>query len=229
VIKKLNEIFIAGKRQQDKQTNRQNMEGASMPAIDLFETYKEHEGMVLASELYPSWESVEKVFQVYTTRFSSFTYEENKQCKLVKMNGFQGCLYGTAIPLPVAVPKDKYLFVLDMNNTTNKLMGVGFIKNLLAKDQQVRIYENPSFNRYIYKTNFYVSFEGLESSEWKQFIKDEFEAHLFYGKGNLKRGGGFTRFPVKKLTYAHVRFLLNLFAIQNPNKFNDIFLKKVYD
>ena len=210
------------------------MEGVKNDANDvnaLFESYKDHEGVVLVSQLYPSWESVEKVFQVYTTRFSSSTYEENKQCKLVKMNGFQGCLYGTSIPLPVVVPKDKYLFVLDMNNTTNKLMGVGFIKNLLAKDQDVRIYDNPSFNRYIYKTNFYVSFEGMgsSSSAWEQFIKDEFEAHLFYGKGNLKRGGGFTRFPVKKLTYAHVQFLLNLFAIQNPNKFNDIFLKKIYD
>lgn len=194
----------------------------------IFKKYDSNEAVKLVSVLYPNWENMEKSFHVYTTRFNSITYSENINSKLVHMNRSNVSLYGTTLPLPSNIPENKYLIVFDMNNSTNKVMGFGFIKKKLSKNQKIRIYENPSFNRYIYSSNFYVSMNEIHEESWKDFIRDEFEKSLFYGKGNMKRGNNFTRYPVKRLNYKHMLFLVNLFAIKNPNKFNDIILKKVY-
>ena len=47
-------------------------------------------------------------------------------------------------------------FIFDMNNTINKIMGIGFVKNTLAAKQNINIYQNPGFNNYIYKSNYYI-------------------------------------------------------------------------
>ena len=164
-------------------------------------------------------------FDIYTTRFNSYTYLENQRYKENKMHGFSGALYSTTLPFPVNTSDEKYLFVLDMNNTTNKLLGVSFLKNKLAKDQNINMYADPSFNNCIYKTQFYIDLQESNSQIhklWRTFIENEFEKYLFYGKSNMKRGGSFTRFSMKKMKTKHLKFLLSLFIVLNPNDFNTI-------
>ena len=177
-------------------------------------------------------------FDIYTTRFDSNTYAQNMRFKSrilwgssVQKNNesvSMGSLYSTTTSLPVSASKDKFLFILDMNNTTNKIMGVGFIKNIKATDQSLQIYDNPCFNHYIYKSQFYVSLVDNPLVEQNKMIQDfiftEFENVLFYGRSHMKRGGGYTCFPRKWLKFTHLRFLLTLFAIENPNQFNKIVL-----
>ena len=172
---------------------------------------------------------VERVYDIYTTRFTSDTYHQNMRCKQ-NMN-WAGALYSTMLPFPANTP-DKLLFILDMNNTTNKIVGIGLVRNSLAKDQSLNIYSNPSFNNYIYKSTYYISIghtysgdgdgdEGGDDDDsgWKKFIEDEFEAKLFYGKSHSKRGGSFMIFPNKFKQRKHLLFLISLFVLINPNMF----------
>lgn len=194
------------------------------------------------------FQDIFEMFDLYTTRFNSFTYLQNQRCKagmdwsggsssMREGAAVVGSLYSTTMPLPASAPRDKYLFVLDMNNTTNRLMGVGLIKNVLAKDQNVRVYDDPGFNNYIYKSRFYVPLVdagagaggsvdagGFWDNGIMAFVANELEDNLFYGKAHLKRGGSFTAFPRKKLKFKHLRFLLTLFAAYNPNGFGKVVL-----
>ena len=76
-----------------------------------------------------------------------------------------------------------------------------------------------------YKTQFYIDLQDSNpqiTKSWRKFIETEFERSLFYGKSNMKRGGSFSRFSMKKMKTKHLKFLLSLFIVLNPNKFNTI-------
>lgn len=174
------------------------------------------------------------LFDIYTTRFDSYTYLENFRYK--NNMDFNGSLYGTTLKLPSKVSLEKYVFVLDMNNTINKIMGIGLIKNIISKEQNIKIYKNQAFNNFIYKSNYYLPLIDIQNNnqyyenikpEWKKYIIDEFESILFYGKTHLKRGGPFMQFPIKKIKTNHFKFLLTLFILLNPNDFNNKIFKKL--
>ena len=183
-------------------------------------------------ERFKYFQDISDLFDIFTTRFDSYTYQQNQRFKesIIWKGEEHGSLYSTTTKLPVSASKNKYLFILDMNNTTNKIMGIGFIKNLLAKEQELHVYDNPCFNNYIYKSQYYLSLVDNNivpqnsKSSITDFIIDEFELRLFFGKSHLKRGGGYTRFPYKWMKFKHLRFLLTLFAIHNPNHFNSVVL-----
>jgi len=181
---------------------------------------------------------VGRVYDIYTTRFTSDTYYQNMRFK--QNIDWNGSLYSTMLTFPANTP-DKLLFILDMNNTTNKIVGIGLVQNKLAKDQDVNIYSNPAFNNYIYKSTYYISLtqnyshsdcdkhenDGENESDWRKFIEDEFEAKLFYGKSHSKRGGSFMIFPKKFKKQKHLLFLISLFVLLNPNRFVENVMEKV--
>ena len=208
---------------------------------ELFYKHLQLDYVQVVMDRFPYFHDIYQLFDIYTTRFNSETFMENYIVKKKIWNWDHssiGSLYSTTNTMPVSAPKDKYLFILDMNNQLNRIMGIGFIKNCLAKNQDIRVYKNPCFNNYIYKSIFYLPLINMNSfqtdkdfvpewnkwvqDEWKTFLFQEFEHVLFYGKSNLKRGGSFTGFTRKKLKHKHIRFLLTLFAIQNPCNFNKI-------
>tara|TARA_Y100000768_G_C23991185_1_gene693366 strand:- start:7226 stop:7882 length:657 start_codon:yes stop_codon:yes gene_type:complete len=158
-------------------------------------------------------------FDIYTTRFNNITYEENVQFK--KNSSFNGCIYG--VDKLQTHNRNKVLFVLDMNNDKNKIMGIGIIICSLSKNQDIDIYSKDQYNKYIYKGNYYINILNNPNilSHWKKFIYDEFERNLFWGKSNQKRSRGITRFPFKLILSQHILFILNLFIHFNPNNFTD--------
>ena len=206
----------------------EELERMEIDVDTLFDSYLgcHHAKRILNTYTY--FEALFQRFDIYTTRFTTETYEENRAYKQNILDGFQGSLYSTTLPFPVNASLSKYFFVLDMNNTTNKLMGVGFVKNILAKDQKIRVHKRQGFNLNIFKSDFYISLDSMGSLEkggrslWKTYIAKEFETYLFYGKSHMKRGGAFTRFPLKKMEYKHLKFLLMLFVAINPAGFNRI-------
>ena len=127
-------------------------------------------------KLMPCWVGF---FELQTTRFKSHTYIENynvKHSKGVNSHAdsddvsvrdtwlwdkweIPGSLYGVSYPMSSKVSLMKYLFVLEMDNTLNKIMGIGLIRNKLSKNQNIVIYKNSKNaknNNYIYKSKYHV-------------------------------------------------------------------------
>ena len=62
-------------------------------------------------------------FYIGTTRFNNLTYNENVEWR--RKHQWDGCIYGCNKKMPRCVPHMSLIFVLEMNNDTNKIMGIG--------------------------------------------------------------------------------------------------------
>ena len=144
---------------------------------------------------------MQKMYGVLLSRFTDKTLAENRQWK--ESNNKQ-CVYGSTRAISDNLPLMQY-FVIEMNVSTNKIAGIGIIRNKLAP--RVRIYSNPYFNRYIYIGKHFIPVEELERDN-AELLK-EIEKILFYGKGHLKRGG-MTLFPPKLLKQTYLDWLLRI-------------------
>ena len=123
-----------------------------------------------------------------TARFTNETYMENKR---YRENNLIKCIYNGSLPISDKLPYQDY-YVIEMNNTTNKIMGIGKIsKNL---QPTVQIYTNKYYNRYTYKGIQHITLENITPEE-KEIIM-EIEKKIFYGKGHIKRGSSVTSFPL---------------------------------
>ena len=123
------------------------------------------------------------------------TFKENKEWR--RKNNWNGCIYGSCIPIAQTpnyrqVEKDERIFIIEMNNDENKIMGIGCIKNNIRHDFTTRIYSDLDYNRYIYRSNF-----RIERNSINKEILDFLEEALFKGKGHLKRGQGITMINIK--------------------------------
>lgn len=128
-----------------------------------------------------------------TTRFNNQTYIENRNaCKRLKVS----CYYSNPYPLPQSIPQGATVYVLEMNNEENKIMGIGKINNYLQMDVY-RVYENDFYNQMHFSSTERVSYENM--SEPKKRLMRALELKCFHGRGHLKRGHRMTCFPVRTL------------------------------
>lgn len=146
-------------------------------------------------------------YGILTTRFTTQTYMENKRWR--ESNDHTGCMYMAKTKISSSLSYDKPYFVLEMNNTTNKVMGIGIISIKLSQKRE-KVYTNYYYNRYMYRGSKHMS---LEENDDPEFI-ELFERVLFYGKGHMKRGQSFTHFPYKKMTPQHIHCLKRLMKIE---------------
>ena len=65
-------------------------------------------------------------FLIGTVRFNNKTYIENIEWK--KRKNFTGCAYGLDKKISPNVNLNKTIYVIEMNNSINKIMGIGKIK-----------------------------------------------------------------------------------------------------
>ena len=144
---------------------------------------------------------MQKMYGVLLSRFTDKTLAENRQWK--EANN-KKCVYGSTRAISDNLPLMQY-FVIEMNVSTNKIAGIGIIRNKLAP--RVRIYSNPYFNRYIYIGKHFIPIEELERDNAE--LLQEIEKILFYGKGHLKRGG-MTLFPPKILKQIYLYWFLRI-------------------
>jgi hypothetical protein len=143
------------------------------------------------------------VIYIVSTRFNNETWEENLNYRK-KYN--IACIYGVPLEFSEHILIDSNVFVLEMNNSKNKKEGIGLIKKRPCLDKYYKIYNEGNYNRYIYKSNYYLSREQLLNSN-KELVSI-FDYMLFKQKTHLKRGSGFTTVPEK---------LLNHFICENIN------------
>ena len=146
-------------------------------------------------------------YGILTTRFTNETYMENKRWR--EINQYEGCIYMSKSKISNSLSYNKPYFVLEMNNTTNKVMGIGIISIKLTAKRE-KIYSNYYYNRYMYKGTEHLSLSEIEDDEFIEL----FERPLFYGKGHMKRGQSMTHFPYKKMTKQHIDCLKRLMKIE---------------
>lgn len=128
---------------------------------------------------------------VAVTRFNDHTWGENKAFR--EKQNYQGCLYNTPKPIACDVPSDSLVFVLEMNNTQRKILGVGLIHNHL-RPQRLRVYSDDYYNRFTYYSKERVGRDELTREEQK--IITVLEELVFYGPCHLQRGRGIQKLPL---------------------------------
>jgi hypothetical protein len=134
------------------------------------------------------------VIPIATTRFNNETHEENVSYRnRMKM---EGCIYGSPQPITSRIDLNSLVFIIEMNNSTNKILGIGLIRNMTQIDRYYRVYDTGNYNRYIYKSNYRISREEINP-----LIVEILEQILFKGKTHLKRGSGITQLPDKLLKH----------------------------
>ena len=155
----------------------------------------------------------ENAFTICITRYNNRTYaernawlSENPECK---------CIYKSPVPIKSTIPYQAPLFVLEMNNDTNQIMGIGRIINEIRADRPYRIYADQNYNRYTYLGRSRLDREVIMQSRVNVCIIETLERMLFYGSRHAKRGQGIDELPVRILSnrpgYSFMQFISGLF------------------
>ena len=141
---------------------------------------------------------MEHDFFIGSVRFNNKTYLENIKWKQRKQH--QGCAYGLDKPLSIKIPSKKYIYIIEMNNDINKIMGIGKIKNEVVYSNRSRMYDDDRLNNFIYKSPDFISRNDIIKSKEKANIVLRFlENILFYGYKHFKRGQGCVIIPWNRI------------------------------
>lgn len=127
-----------------------------------------------------------------TTRFNQASMKINQQAR------WEGCLYGN--PRPLKKRQQPFRLVLELNNDTNRIDGVGLISNkclLRGKNTVFRdVYENRLFNQNVYRGSYRLDRSLLdEYSEISLKIFQRLDEGCFHGFYHVKRGNSISKLP----------------------------------
>lgn len=131
---------------------------------------------------------------IMITRFNNTTWEELITYK--KENEITGAFYGVPRRVAPTIPLKAKLIVLEMNNDTNTIMGVGLIKNFIKMDQVHPIYTWGNYHRFTYSGKRRIARSDFTREE--QTLIEKMEEQVFKGKGHLKRGQGIQKVPYER-------------------------------
>jgi hypothetical protein len=129
-----------------------------------------------------------------TTRFNDNTWTENTNYR--KTHSKYGCIYPTPQQTNESIEANKILFVIEMNNDTNKIMGIGMVKNTVLIKKH-RVYSNENYNRYAYIGKYRIDRSEMTEDEIKVF--QDLDSMCFKGANHLKRLQGIKAFPMDRL------------------------------
>jgi hypothetical protein len=134
------------------------------------------------------------MFTIVTGRYNNETWQATQEYRIKK--GLQ-CIYAPPCRLSPLIDLNSAVFVIEMNNQINEIMGIGLIKNKLVTDKVYKVQKDTNCNRYIYIGEYHISREVLEDYNPELvYILDEI---LFKGYTHSKRGSGLTKIPEKVL------------------------------
>jgi hypothetical protein len=99
-----------------------------------------------------------------TSRFNNKSFQENRDyCRDSKS---AKVVYGSPKEISMFVPRDSIMFVLEMNNDENQIMGVGLVRNVPYPNRHL-IYEDGNWNRYNFMGKHRIDRGELnEDEEW---------------------------------------------------------------
>jgi len=156
--------------------------------------------------------------EICVTRFTDTTFNENRSWLMKnnqENNHIKGCIYGTPVKIKTSILPDTTLLVIEMNNTKNKIEGIGIIKNNLMPENRkyYKIYSDNNYNRFIYKSNFRIDKDDFTANEKE--VLTLLEHFLFKTPYHCKRGQGIQKIPLKIVNNEEpnfVRFLINMYV-----------------
>jgi hypothetical protein len=135
-----------------------------------------------------------------TSRFNNQTWSENSRYrdthKQIK------CIYCSPDPISRDIPVDAIVYVLEMNNDTNIIMGIGMITNH-SQINKYRVYKEGNYNRYNYVGKGRIERSQMNAEEER--IMKVFDILCFTGNTHMKRGQGLKLFPVNMLYRCSVK------------------------
>lgn len=159
----------------------------------------------------------ENAFTICITRYNNKTWAE-RNAWLVR-NPECRCIYKSPVPIKTHIPYQAPLFVLELNNDTNQIMGIGRIINEIRADRPYRIYADQNYNRYTYLGRTRLDREVIMQSRVNARIIETLERMLFYGARHVKRGQGIDEVPVRirnnKPGYSFTQFISGLFQLHS--------------
>lgn len=129
-----------------------------------------------------------------TSRFTNETWRENQS--FVAKTDKLGCIYCAPDQISKQIPIDAILFILEMNNETNKIMGIGMTRNHPMCNRYY-VYENGNYNRFTFPGKYRIDRSNMDEMEEK--IMKVFDQLCFKGNKHMKRGQGLKSFPVEML------------------------------
>jgi hypothetical protein len=131
---------------------------------------------------------------------SIFTTDSYHANLALRKHHKQPCLFSSSEPISQLIPPDIGLFVLEANNTDNRIMGIGYIKNTPKTNS---IYSSDSsfskYNKYVYCGKAHISRDDPSLTADDLLLFEVLEQLCFHGKTHLKRCSGIVRFPIKWL------------------------------
>jgi len=134
------------------------------------------------------------MYSIVTGRFNNETLERNYAYR--KKKGFT-CMYCTPLELSPKILYNTPVFVIEMNNSINKIEGIGFIKNKPATDKYYKVHIDSNTNRYTYIGKYFMERQLID--RYNPLLVNILDQILFKGKTHSKRGSGLTLIPEKVL------------------------------
>ena len=133
---------------------------------------------------------------VATVRFNNNTLSVNYSYR--EKNKIE-CIYCAPTKLSPKILYDTNVFVIEMNNSTNKIEGVGLIKNRIETQKYYKVHSDTNTNRYTYIGKHFIDRNTISS--YNANLVDILDEILFKGKTHSKRGSGLTTIPEKVLKF----------------------------
>jgi len=140
-----------------------------------------------------NYQKMEKPF-VAVVHFNEKTWDENESWR--KDRNYDGCVYGVD-KRTESMPYGESIIIMEMNNETDTIMGIGCLVNIFKPENRSRIYSDENYNRIVYKGKKRVDRKELLNKN-KDMI-EYLERILFKGSRHFKRGHGVVKIPHKRL------------------------------
>lgn len=158
-------------------------------------------------------------------------YDSNTHCEMLdysKQFANKGikCVYGSSKIVSEMVVMDSVMFILEMNNDKNKIMGIGLVRNTVQEAAATvgrrlfNIHSDGNLNRYVYVGSRRISREEMTNEEDEVFLA--LDIICFYGTSHMKRCHGITMFPLDIVSKCKS-------VIDLPEYMKNMFLKRKTD
>ena len=160
-------------------------------------------------------------FKIGTVRFTDQTYQNNLDWKIRK--NWKGCCYGFDKLMPNSINIGDKVYIIEMNNSINEIMGIGLIRNHNRADKRYCIYSDGNYNRYNYRSDYRI--DRAEFKKNNNSLLELLELLVFKGYTHLKRGQGIQLVKKKKYKEIESKFskedvlnmIKNLFIMKYSN------------
>tara|TARA_X000001036_G_scaffold425566_1_gene451891 strand:+ start:352 stop:876 length:525 start_codon:yes stop_codon:yes gene_type:complete len=136
-----------------------------------------------------------------TTRYNEQTWDQYKKWR-DKYNLKDSYYYSTPLPISNTIAYGTELYILEMHNTLNKIMGMGVILLEPQDSRHYKIYDNEIFNRYHYHSKLYITRDDLSKDTlllpngvWISVL-ELLELVCFKGKRHSKRHINIAKIPM---------------------------------